>query len=221
MLELNFAPVFRALDQLLAAAMYSLGIGIVAMMLALLVGTSGVALSQARSRVVKGAVLVYVDVFRGTPLLVQVLAFFYIPAALGVPYFSPYVAGTLALALYYGAYVLEIMRGAFEGVPAGHVDAGRSLGISTSGIFWRIQLPQTLAVVISPLAGQFAKLFKASSLLSVIGVTELTVRGHVIMTNTLAPIETWLVVAGIYLFFNSIILVGAMHLERRLTIWRN
>ena len=50
--------------------------------------------------------------------------------------------------------------------------------------------------------------------------TELTVRGHIIMTNTLAPIETWLVVAGIYLFFNSIILIGALHLERRLTLWR-
>ena len=220
MLELNFAPVFKALDQLLAAAMVSLGIGIVGMALALLAGTLGVALSQTRSRAARRAVLVYVDVFRGTPLLVQVLVFFYAPAALGVPFFSPYIAGTVALALYYGAYVLEIMRGAFEGVPAGHVDAARSLGMSSARIFWRIQLPQTLAVVISPLAGQFARLFKASSLLSVIGVTELTVRGHVIMTNTLAPIETWLVVAGIYLFFNSIILIGALYLERRLTLWR-
>jgi polar amino acid transport system permease protein len=93
--------------------------------------------------------------------------------------------------------------------------------MSSADIFWRIQLPQTLAVAISPLTGQFAKLFKASSLLSVIGVAELTMRGHVVMTNTLAPIETWIVVAGLYLFFNSIVVVVAMLLERRLTAGRN
>jgi polar amino acid transport system permease protein len=220
MLEMNFAPVFKAFDQLLVAVMVSLGIGIVAMALALVVGTLGVALSQARTRAARRLVLVYVDLFRGTPLLVQILLFFYGSTVLGIPV-SPYVAGVLALALYYGAYVLEIMRGAFEGVPAGHADAARSLGMSSADIFWRIQLPQTLAVAISPLTGQFAKLFKASSLLSVIGVAELTMRGHVVMTNTLAPIETWIVVAGLYLFFNSFVVVGAMLLERRLTAGRN
>jgi polar amino acid transport system permease protein len=220
MLELNFAPVFKALDQLLAAVMVSLGIGVVAMALALLLGTLGVALSQARSRAARRAVVVYVDLFRGTPLLVQILILFYGSTALGLP-IPPYVAGIVALALYYGAYVLEIMRGAFEGVPAGHADAARSLGMSGSDIFWRIQLPQALAVVISPLAGQFARLFKASSLLSVIGVAELTMRGHVVMTNTLAPIETWIVVAGLYLFFNAFVVGGAIFLEHRLTAGRN
>jgi polar amino acid transport system permease protein len=144
---------------------------------------------------------------------------FYGPAAMGVS-LSPYVAGIIALGLYYGAYVLEIMRGAFESVPSGQVDAARSLGLSSSRIFWRIQLPQSLAIVISPLAGQFARLFKASSLLSAIGVAELTMRGHVIMTNTLAPIETWIVVAAIYLFFNTIVVLGAIYLEHRLTAGR-
>ncbi|HVZ46820.1 MAG TPA: amino acid ABC transporter permease [Ramlibacter sp.] len=220
MLELNFAPVFKALDQLLAAVMVSLGIGIVAMALALAVGTLGVAMSQARSKAARAAVVTYVDLFRGTPLLVQILALFYGSTALGLP-IPPYAAGIIALGLYYGAYVLEILRGAFEGVPAGHVDAARSLGMGSVDIFRRIQLPQALAVVISPLAGQFARLFKASSLLSVIGVAELTMRGHVVMTNTLAPIETWIVVAGIYLFFNTFVVVGAIFLERRLTAGRN
>ncbi|VTU16815.1 amino acid ABC transporter permease [Variovorax sp. PBL-E5] len=216
MLELNFAPVFKAFDQLMAAAMYSLAIGVAAMVLAMLVGTLGMALSQMRSRAARRAVLVYVDLFRGTPLLVQILVLFYGPSALGVP-IPPYTSGIIALGLYYGAYIMEIMRGAFESIPAGHVDAARAMGMPGSRIFWRIQLPQTIAVVVSPLSGQFARLFKASSLLSVIGVTELTVRGHVIMTNTLAPIETWLVVAGIYLFFNTIVVVGAHLLEQHLT----
>lgn len=220
MLDLNFAPVMKGLDQLLLAAMTSLGIGVIGMALAMLVGTLGVALSQAPSRAARRAVVVYVDVFRGTPLLVQVLISFYGSTAMGIPV-SPFACGIIALALYYGAYVLEIMRGAFEGVPSGQLDAARSVGLSSTRIFWRIQLPQTLAVVISPLAGQFARLFKASSLLSVIGVAELTMRGHVIMTNTLAPIETWLVVAGIYLFFNSLVVLGAVYLEKRLTLGRS
>ena len=215
MLDLNFSPVMRGFDQLLLATMTSLVIGVIAMALAMLVGTLGVALSQAKSRAAKRAVLVYVDLFRGTPLMVQVLIAFYGSTALGIP-LSPFVCGTFALALYYGAYVLEIMRGAFEDVPGGQIDAARSVGLSSTRIFWRIQLPQTLAVVISPLAGQFARLFKASSLLSVIGVAELTMRGHVIMTNTLTPIETWLVVAGIYLFFNTLVVLAAVYLERSL-----
>ena len=217
--ELSFGPVLKGLDQLLLASMLSLGIGLAGMMVALAVGTFGIVVSQVRSLALRRCAVVYVDLFRGTPLLVQILMLFYGHAAMGVSV-SPYVAGIIALGLYYGAYVLEIMRGAFESVPSGQVDAARSLGLSSSRIFWRIQLPQSLAIVISPLAGQFARLFKASSLLSAIGVAELTMRGHVIMTNTLAPIETWIVVAAIYLFFNTIVVLGAIYLEHRLTAGR-
>lgn len=216
MLELEFTPVLESLDQLLLAALVSVAIGIVGMLLALTMGMLGTAVSQLRALGWRRTVIVYVDVFRGTPLLVQILAFFFIPTALGLK-ISPYVAGVLALALYYGAYITEIMRGAFEGVPVGHLDAARSLGMTRGRVFWRIQIPQALAVVISPLAGQFARLFKASSLLSVIGVAELTMRGQLVMTRTYAPIETWLVVAAIYLFFNSLVVFGAIWLEQRLT----
>src|SRR6185312_10551981 len=129
---------------------------------------------------------------------------------------SPYVSGTISLAVYYGAYTIEIMRGAFEAVPAEHLDAARSLGMKTSRIFIKIQFPQVLAIIVSPLAGQFARLFKASSLLSVIGVAELTHRGQFIMERTYAPIETWLTVAAIYFAFNSLVVLGSIWLERRL-----
>ena len=101
------------------------------MILALLIGTLGAALSQLHSLVWRRTVVVFVDVFRGTPLLVQVLVFYFVPTALGFS-ISPYVTGTLSLAFYYGAYITEIMRGAFEGVPAEHLDAARSLGMKTS-----------------------------------------------------------------------------------------
>ena len=216
MLELNFRPVLASLDQLLAASLVSLAIGLVAMVLATLVGMLGAALAQSRNKGLRRCVVLYVDLFRGTPLLVQVLVFFFVPTALGLK-ISPYASGTIALSLYYGAYITEILRGAFQGIPTGHIDAARSLGMPAARIFWRIQLPQALAVVMSPLAGQFARLVKASSLLSVIGVPELTLRGQFVMARTYAPIETWLVIAAIYFAFYVVVIVAAMWLEVRLT----
>lgn len=213
--KLDFLPVLASFDQLLRAAWVSLAIGVIAMLLALGVGTLGVVLSQSRHRYLRRSVIGYVDVFRGTPLLVQVLAFFFVPTALGFKV-SPYVSGVLALALYYGAYITEVLRGAFAGVPSGHIDAARSLGMPATRIFWRIQLPQALAVVVSPLAGQFARLFKASSLLSVTGVAELTLRGQFVMTRTFAPIETWLVIAAMYFTVYVVVVLGAILLERHL-----
>jgi polar amino acid transport system permease protein len=215
MLELDFAPVIASFDQLLRASVASIVIGVVGMLFAMIVGTLGTILSQLPGRGWKIAVRGYVDLFRGTPLLVQIFAFYFIPTAIGAD-IPPYAAGFFALALYYGAYITEILRGAFEGVPVGHIDAARSLGMKRLRIIWKIQFPQALAVVVSPLAGQFARLFKASSLLSVIGVSELTLRGQYVMTRTYAPIETWLVVAAIYLFFNSIVVYGSIWLENRL-----
>jgi len=212
MSDLNFGVVFASIDQLLIAAMLSMAIGIVAMTLALLIGMIGTALSQIGWR---RLVIAFVDIFRGTPLLVQVLMLYFVPNAIGIP-ISPYVSGTISLAVYYGAYTIEIMRGAFEAVPAEHLDAARSLGMKTSRIFIKIQFPQVLAIIVSPLAGQFARLFKASSLLSVIGVAELTHRGQFIMERTYAPIETWLTVAAIYFAFNSLVVLGSIWLERRL-----
>jgi ABC-type amino acid transport system permease subunit len=138
-----------------------------------------------------------------------------VPNALGIP-ISPYVSGTISLAVYYGAYTIEIMRGAFEAVPAEHIDAARALGMTRNRIFFKIQFPQVLAVIVSPLAGQFARLVKASSLLSVIGVAELTHRGQFIMERTYAPIETWLTVAAIYFALNSVVVILSIWLERRL-----
>lgn len=215
MLELHFQPVLASLDQLLAAAVVSVMLGIVGMGLALVLGTLAATLSQSHMPVWRRLVIAYVDIFRGTPLLVLVLAFYFVPTALGLK-ISPYASGILALSSYYGAYITEILRGAFEGVPAGHLDAARSLGMPASRTFWRIQLPQALAVVISPLAGQFARLFKASSLLSVTGVAELTLRGQFVMTRTYAPIETWLVIAAIYFAVYVFVVLGAILLERHL-----
>ena len=211
----TLAQYLASLDQLLVAALISILIGVLAMVVAMAIGVLGAGVCQLHSSIWKRAVMLFVDIFRGTPLLVQILVFYFVPTALGLG-ISPFISGTLSLAFYFGAYIIEIMRGAFESVPIEHLDAARSLGMRTSRIFFRIQLPQVLAVVISPLLGQFGRIFKSTSLLSVIGVAELTNRGQFIMARTYAPIETWLVVAAIYFAFNSIVVLVAIWLEHRL-----
>lgn len=219
MLGLNFTPVLDSMDQLLSAALVTLILGWSGMVIATFVGIFGAVLSQMPGRFYRHGVQTFVDVYRGTPLLVQILLFFYVPAALQID-LSPYMVGVFAIGLYYGAYIIEIFRGAYEAVPRGHIEAARSLGIPERKIFFRVRLPQALAIVISPIAGQFARLQKATSLLSIIGVSELTLRGQFVMTRTYSPIETWLVIAGIYLAMYLAIVAGAVFLERRLTVGR-
>jgi polar amino acid transport system permease protein len=219
MLQLDFGPVIANLDQLLWAASVTLIISWVSMVIAITIGIGGAVLSQLSGRLSRRSVQIFVDIYRGTPLLVQILLFYFVPAALRIN-LSPFVVGTLALGLYHGAYTIEILRGAYEAVPRGHVEAAQSLGIPARSVFFRIQLPQALAIVVSPIAGQFARLQKATSLLSFIGVAELTLQGKYVMLRTYSPIETWLVIAGIYLAMYVVIITGAILLERRLSAGR-
>jgi polar amino acid transport system permease protein len=216
MLELDFLPVVISLDQLLLAGVNTVWIAVAGMVAALACGILGAAGANSRSRWLRRLSTCYVDGFRGTPLLIQILLFFYLPpAALGVRP-SPVPVGIAVLGAYFGAYVTEILRGALRAIPAGHTDAAHSLGMSPARVFRRVVLPQVFAIVVPPLAGQFTSLVKATSLLTVIAVPELTLRGRFIMTRTLAPLETWLVIAGIYLLINWTIALGSVALERRL-----
>jgi polar amino acid transport system permease protein len=215
MLDLDFVPVVRSLDQLLLAAVNTVWVAVASMGVAIGCGILGAVSASSRSRWLRRLSTCYVDGFRGTPLLIQILIFFYLPPALGVRP-SPVPVGIAVLGAYFGAYVTEILRGALQAIPAGHTDAAHSLGMPAARIFRRVILPQVFAIVVPPLAGQFTSLVKATSLLTVIAVPELTLRGRFIMTRTLAPLETWLVIAGIYLLINWTIALGSVALERRL-----
>jgi His/Glu/Gln/Arg/opine family amino acid ABC transporter permease subunit len=219
MQTLDFGSVFASFDQLLWAALTTVLLGWAGMVVATTVGILGAALCQIPGRFSRVGVQMFVDFYRGTPLLVQILLFFFVPAALQIN-LSATVVGVFAIGFYYGAYIIEVLRGAYEAVPRGHVEAARSLGISSRRILLKIQLPQALATVVSPIAGQLARLQKATSLLSVIGISELTLRGQFIMTRTFTPVETWLVIALMYFCMYIVIVFGAIWLEKRLVAGR-
>lgn len=157
---------------------------------------------------------VYVELVRGTPLLVQIFIFyFFIGTVLNL---SREFAGVAALALFTGAYVSEIVRAGVQSVAKGQNEAARSLGLTAAQSMRHVILPQALKRVLPPLAGQFISLVKDTSLVSVIAITELTKSGREAITTSFSTFEIWFCIAALYLVINLPLSHIAGRLERRL-----
>ncbi|MGE8466169.1 amino acid ABC transporter permease [Pseudomonas putida] len=157
---------------------------------------------------------VYVELVRGTPLLVQIFIFyFFIGTVLNL---SREFAGVAALALFTGAYVAEIVRAGVQSIAKGQNEAARSLGLNAGQSMRHVILPQAFKRVLPPLAGQFISLVKDTSLVSVIAITELTKSGREAITTSFSTFEIWFCVAGLYLLINLPLSHLASRLERRL-----
>jgi His/Glu/Gln/Arg/opine family amino acid ABC transporter permease subunit len=202
MSDFGFEPVLRLSDVLFRGALATLGLAVGGMVIAMLIGTVSAALASSPLRAARGVARVYVDLFRGTPLLIQLLLLFYFAPTVGLK-IPALVAGLIGLGLYYGAYISEILRGALASIPRGHLDAAEALGLSKFRTFRRIVLPQALVIALPPLSSQFMALVKGTSLLSVITIFELTTVGHEVSVRTSAPVETWITVAAMYLLLNG------------------
>ncbi|MDH4874811.1 amino acid ABC transporter permease [Pseudomonas sp. BN515] len=157
---------------------------------------------------------VYVELVRGTPLLVQIFIFyFFIGTVLNL---SREFAGVAALALFTGAYVGEIVRAGVQSIARGQNEAARSLGLNAGQSMRHVILPQAFKRVLPPLAGQFISLVKDTSLVSVIAITELTKSGREAITTSFSTFEIWFCVAALYLVINLPLSQIASRLERRL-----
>jgi len=157
---------------------------------------------------------VYVELVRGTPLLVQIFIFyFFIGTVLNL---SREFAGVAALALFTGAYVAEIVRAGVQSIARGQNEAARSLGLNAAQSMRHVILPQAFKRVLPPLAGQFISLVKDTSLVSVIAITELTKSGREAITTSFSTFEIWFCVAALYLLINLPLSQIANKLERRL-----
>lgn len=155
----------------------------------------------------------YVEVIRGTPLLVQIfIVYFFIGTVLQL---SAFAAGVVALAVFTGAYVAEIVRAGIEAVPKGQTEAAQSLGLSGFQIMRHVILPQAIRRILPPLAGQSINLIKDSSLVSVMALTDLTKAGREVVSSTFSPFEVWFVVALMYLLLTGVLSIAVRRLEKR------
>ena len=157
---------------------------------------------------------IYVELTRGSPLLVQIYLYFYVFAnALHVQ--SRYVVGPLILAAFTGAYISEIIRAGIEGVGRSQIESARAIGLSTRQTYRYVIFPQAIRQILPALAGQFVSLVKDSSLLSVISVAELANAAGNVNSFTAAPFESYLPLALGYLVITLPISLWTQSLEQR------
>jgi polar amino acid transport system permease protein len=161
----------------------------------------------------------YVQVFQGTPLLMQLfLAYFGLPLV-GIET-SPWLSATLALTLYTGAYLTEIWRGCVEAIPRGQWEAGRSLALSFGEALRHVILPQAFRIAIPPTVGFLVQVIKGTALASVIGFVDLTKAGGLIANVTYEPLLVYGLVASIYFVLCFPVSLYAKSLERKTHVGR-
>ena len=158
----------------------------------------------------------YVSVFRGVPLLVLLLFIYYFLAEFGLDV-PAIVAAVGGLALSSAAYQAEILRGAFNAVPPGQAEAAVALGFTGVDIWRRVLMPQALRISVPPLINEFILLLKASSLVSVVGIAELTRVSMNIASMTYRPLEAYVGGGLFYLAINLALAGMGALVERRLT----
>lgn len=168
------------------------------------------------SRLIAAPAAFYVEVIRGTPLLVQILFIYFV-----LPYFRIYIpaftSGVIALTLNSAAYIAEIFRAGIQSIETGQMEAARALGMSHAQAMRRIILPQTFRRVVPPITNEGIALLKDSSLVSIIGLTELARTGQELASRYAAPLTIWPMVAIFYLMLTFPLTRIAEYLERR---WR-
>jgi polar amino acid transport system permease protein len=169
---------------------------------------------KSRVLVLRDFSKMYTEVIRGTPLLVQILIFYFgIYHQIGIE--NSYVAGVLILAGFHGAYIGEIIRAGVEGVGQSQLDSARAIGLTRMQTFRHVIFPQTIRRILPPLAGEFASVIKNSSLLSIIGLNELTQSAENANTSTFSTLESYFPLAIGYLVLTLPISLWTQAMERK------
>ena len=201
------------LPSLLRAAVVTLALSILAMTLAVTAGAGIAAGRVYGSTLARGIFATYVEVVRGTPVLLQLFVLYYgLSSVVRLPAF---LAAVLGLGLNYAAYESEIYRGALQAIPRSQLEAGRTLGLSEWQIFRLVRAPQALRLALAPMTNDFVALLKDSSLVSVITVVELTKQTAIYATNVGSWVVPGALCALVYLAFSLPLARFARGLERR------
>lgn len=171
------------------------------------------------SRTARGLSGVYVNLIRGLPVLIILLFMYYaLPLVAPSLTFSRAFTAIVALSVYAGAYIAEIVRGSIESVPKGQSEASDALGMNYVVKFRYVIVPQAMRVIIPPGAGFLISLVKASSLVSVIGYVELTRSARIVSTQNSSPLVTFALAAVLYFVICYPISLLGRRYERRLDV---
>jgi polar amino acid transport system permease protein len=192
----------------------TVGVSLAALLLSTLIG-AGLALAQGSDFLpLRYLAKCWVELIRGTPLLVQIYVLFYIVAD-AVRLEDRAVAGVLILSVFSGAYLAEVFRAGIESVGRSQLESALAIGLTRVQTYRHVILPQALRSVLPSLAGQFVSLIKDSSLLSIIGLNEFTQSARNIASYTYSNFESYLLLAAGYLLLTLPISVWTRRMEQR------
>jgi polar amino acid transport system permease protein len=189
-------------------------ISIASLILSVLIGGTAALLRRSRYAALRLVSSAYVELIRGTPLLVQLLILFYVVgSAIGLQ--NRYVAGVIILSIFSGAYIAEMIRAGIESVGQSQLESARAIGLSRLQIYRHVIFPQALRHILPPLAGQASSIIKDSSLLSILGIAEFTLAAQQVNSATYSTLESYLPLAVGYLALTLPVSLLARHLEQR------
>ena len=212
---LDFGLAFENADAILQAVLVTVLLAFFAEALGVVLGLVLALLKISRFRILSFPAQLYIDVFRGTPLLVQIIFIYFATPLIGLRFESLFFAGLTALTLNSAAYVAEIFRSGIQSIDRGQMEAGRASGLSYGQTMRYIVVPQAFRRVIPPLTNEFVVIIKDTSIVSVIGLEELLRAARVLQSAT-ANATPLVVAALIYLAICLPLIYLANGLERRL-----
>jgi polar amino acid transport system permease protein len=208
----QFAPQY--LPRLLKGAVVTLELSFISMALGIAVGLICAIAVQTKNRAAVWFVRIYVEICRGVPLLVILYFTYFLLPEVGIS-LPAFWAAVLGLTFNLGAYLSEVFRASIAAVDTGQYQAGMALGMKRWVIYWKIILPQAMAIAIPTVGGYFISLLKDCSLVSVIAVEELLRQGKYIISENFRSVETIMLVGIIYFIMSF----GAASIIRRVERW--
>jgi polar amino acid transport system permease protein len=218
--HLNFNFVWKYFDKLSWGLVLSLELALIGILIGMAIGLALALAYTGAGRLVRTAIACYVEFIRNVPLLLLVYLVFYgIPSVGGFAYDATesFVA---TLAIYAGAYLVEVFRAGLDAIPKGLIDAGKAIGLTPAQLLVHVRLPTMFRIVLPSLSNAYISLFKDTSLASVIAVPELTYGANWIYTNTFRIVEVYAVVTPLYLVTGYLLLFALQRLEQRYAIGR-
>ncbi len=220
---MDLSLMATSLPKLLSAAVVTLKLLSISLFFGLIIGLIFAILRLNKNPIINKFAYGYSYVFRGTPLLVQIFIIYF---GLGqIEYFrstflwvvfkEPYWCAIIAFALNTGAYTSEILRSAFETIKPGIIEAGKSLGISSKIIFYKIQIPVAIRQSLPAYGNEIILMMKGTSLASTVTIMDLTGVAKHIVSTTYKPLEVFILAGGIYLFMTFLIHNLIKYLEKK------
>lgn len=208
---------FESFEPLLWAARYTLLVSGLGIALGLVIGALICAAGMSKSRALRAFAALWVSYLRGVPMLVQLLVVFFLLPVIGIDV-PAIVAAVGTTAIVASAYISEIWRGAINALPKGQAEAAVAIGMAPGAVWRRVILPQAVALSLPALINELILLVKASSLVSVVGIMEITRASQAQAGSTFRPLEVYMAAACIYLAINLCLAAFGRYLENRMAI---